>query len=360
MTNDINSDFEIVRTLGVGGMASVYLARVNGRDVAVKKLHSFLAADPMSVAALADEAQLGACIQHPNVVGVLDYIEGSGESDPPALVMEWVEGIDLAQLFRTVVSSGRLLPLDVVAAIACDLLSGLHAAHESRRADGLALDIVHRDVSPQNILVGFDGVTRVTDFGVAKAAWRTQYTEQGSIKGKLGYLAPEQLEGRCDRRSDIFGAGAVLWELLTGERMRSGDGVEVLVEILYKHVAPPSTHVSDAERFDTIVACALARAPEDRFATAKEMCAAIASVITPASAERVAAVVRMFAELDAPPRATTPPPADDLAQSGERPRIDFSLLAGHGEVRSLNVRRHPSPCSGVSAKSARPFRRSAR
>lgn len=282
---------EIVRTLGVGGMATVYLARLDdggrSREVAVKKLHAFLAEDAMSASALEDEAQLGACIHHPNVVGVIDLIN-EGE---PALVMEWVDGVDLAKLVRVAASDGRRIPVDVVAAIARDVLAGLHAAHESRRDDGLALEIVHRDVSPQNILVGFDGVVRVTDFGVAKAAWRRQYTEQGSIKGKLGYLAPEQLNGICDRRSDVFSAGVVLWELLTGARLRAGDGVEVLVEILYGNVEAPSARGAEVACLDDLVMRALARAPEDRFATAAEMVEAIERAVIPASAARVAEVL---------------------------------------------------------------------
>ena len=283
MTNT-NSSLHIVRTLGVGGMATVYLARRHEggrtRDVAVKKLHPFIAEDSMSVTLLAEEARLGASIRHPNVVQVIDLVEG----DVPALVMEWVEGVDLARLVRAAANQGRRLPLDVVAAIARDALAGLHAAHE--------VDIVHRDVSPQNILVGFDGVVRVTDFGVAQAKWRNQHTEQGSIKGKLGYLAPEQLAGRCDRRADVFGLGVVLWELLTGARMRSGDGVEVLVEIVCGHVDEPSLRSAEAASFDALVMRALERSPEDRFATAEEMLAAIEHVMIPASPARVAEVVR--------------------------------------------------------------------
>ena len=297
MTNN-KCTLEIVKTLGVGGMATVYLARRDEggrtRDVAVKKLHAFLAADSASVAVLEDEAQLGACIRHPNVVGVIDFIQPASEHETPALVMEWIEGVDLAELVRAATKSGRRLPLDVVSAIACDVLAGLHAAHESRRDDGLALEIVHRDVSPQNILVGFDGVVRVTDCGVAKAAWRQQHTEHGAIKGKLGYLAPEQLTGLADRRADVFGVGVVLWELLTGTRLRKGDGVEVLVEILCKQMEAPSTVNAETALLDGIVLRALERCPEDRFATAVDMLAAIASVVAPASAERVAEVTRSF------------------------------------------------------------------
>ena len=282
---------EIIRTLGVGGMATVYLARRDeggtSRFVAVKKPHAFLASDATTLAILEDEALLGTSIRHPNVVGVIELVRG----DEPALVMEWIDGVDLGKLVRAAARVGRGLPVDVVAAIARDVLAGLHAAHESRREDGHALDIVHRDVSPHNVLVGFDGVARVTDFGVAKAKWRQQHTEQGMIKGKLGYLAPEQLTGRCDRRSDIYSVGAVLWELLTGARMRIGDGVEVLVEILCAHIQAPGLRAPSAACLDTVVMRALARSPEDRFATAAEMLEAIEREVTVASPERVAAIV---------------------------------------------------------------------
>ncbi len=288
-----SSKCQIVKTLGVGGMATVYLAELASEDgstrrVALKKPHAFLAQDAATLAVLEDEAQLGACIRHPNVVGVIELVRG----DEPALVMEWVDGVDLAALVRAAQASGRPLPVDVAAAVARDMLSGLHAAHDSRRADGLALDIVHRDVSPQNVLVGLDGIVRVADFGVAKAAWRQQHTEQGSVKGKLGYLAPEQLGGRCDRRADVYGVGAVLWELLTGTRLRTGDGVEMLVAILNGHVAAPSTIAAAAAALDSVVMRALERCPEERFATAAAMVEAIDRAIVVASPERVATVVR--------------------------------------------------------------------
>jgi serine/threonine-protein kinase len=291
MTNT-NCNLEIVRTLGVGGMATVYLARRDeggaSRVVAVKKPHAFLAEDPATMAVLADEAQLGACIRHPNVVGVIDFVGG----DEPALVMEWVDGVELGKLVRAAAQSGRPLPVDVVAAIACDVLAGLHAAHESRCADGLALDVVHRDVSPQNVLVGFDGSARITDFGVAQTACRPEHSEPGSIKGKLRYLAPEQLTGVCDRRADLYSVGAVVWELLTGERMRSGSGVEMLVEILCARVQAPSATAPEAACLDTVVMRALERSAEERFATAADMLLAIEQCVVLASPARVAEVVR--------------------------------------------------------------------
>lgn len=288
MTN--NGSLEIVRKLGVGGMATVYLANLRDasrgttRTVAVKKAHAFLADDPMTVSTFEDEAALGASIRHPNVVGVIDLVDAS-EGEAASLVMEFIDGVDLGKLVRAAALTGRRLPVDVVAAIARDVLAGLHAAHES------SLAIVHRDVSPQNILVGFDGVVRVTDFGVAKAALRQQHTEQGAIKGTLRYLAPEQLNGACDRRADVYSLGVVLWELLTGSRMRTGEGVEMLVEILCAQVQAPSASAPEAAALDTIVMRALDRSVDDRFATALEMLSAIESAVAVASSARVAAVV---------------------------------------------------------------------
>ena len=316
-------------------MATVYLADLveecgTTRRVALKKPHAFLAEDPATLAVLEDEAQLGASIHHPNVVGVIELVRG----DEPALVMEWVEGVDLATLVRAAQTSGRPLPVDVAAAIARDMLSGLHAAHESRRADGLALDIVHRDVSPQNVLVGFDGVVRVADFGVAKAAWRQQHTEQGSVKGKLGYLAPEQLGGRCDRRADIYGVGAVLWELLTGTRLRNGDGIEMLVEILNGRVVAPSTVVAEAAVLDTLVLHALERCPEERFATAAAMAEALDRAIVVASPERVATVVRSL---------TCAPEQGDAVIGAEEPTVTMSATMLEPLVRSACEQRAPAP-----------------
>ena len=282
--------FEIVRTLGVGGAATVYLARLNdGRDVAVKQLHAFLNEDPGSVAALEDEVRLTDSVRHPNVVRMIGMVEGTAGA--PAVVMEWVEGVDLSKVLRAASRTNTQLPLDVVSAIACNVLAGLHAAHEAKTADGVALEIIHRDVSPQNVLVGVDGSVRVTDFGVAKAADRLEHTEQGAIKGKLGYLAPEQLAGECDRRTDVFAVGAMVWELLTGSRMRMGDGVEMLVQIVTGRSDAPSAQRPDAACLDAIVSQALDTIPELRFATAHEMAEAIAAAVAPASQARVAAVV---------------------------------------------------------------------
>ena len=282
------SELEILRTLGIGGMGTVYLARRDGERVAVKKLHASIASDPGSVAVLADEARLAACVRHPNVVRVIDIVVDGGV---PALVMELIDGVSLSALAEAL--AGRSLPLDVVAAIGRDVLAGLHAAHEAKNADGVALEIVHRDVSPPNVLLGHDGVARVIDFGIAKAAWRQQHTVDGAIKGKLGYLAPEQLDGRCGRAADLYGVGVVLWELLTGRRFRdAGSAAQILVQILYTPADAPSLHAPEAVALDDVLLRALRIDPEERFGTALEMADALSAVVEAADAARVADVLR--------------------------------------------------------------------
>jgi eukaryotic-like serine/threonine-protein kinase len=205
--------------LGAGGMASVHLARLTGplgfeRIVAVKRLLPALAADPSFVAMLIDEARVSAMVRHVGVVPVLDLrIEG----DELSLVLEYVHGASLAALAQ---SHRGPWPAGLVVALAIDVLQGLHAAHQTRGADRRSLGVVHRDVSPQNILLGVDGQARLTDFGIARACSRLQTTAEGQHKGKLGYMAPEQLLGaRVDARTDVYALGVVLWELLAGQRL---------------------------------------------------------------------------------------------------------------------------------------------
>jgi eukaryotic-like serine/threonine-protein kinase len=285
--------YKVLRPLGVGGMATVHLAEEKGtrQKVALKQLHPFIASDPASVKLLEQEARLLGCIRHQNVVGVIDFVEDTG-LPAPTLVMEYVDGVNLSFLIAAAKDRGVTLPIDVTARIVCDLLSGLHAAHEATRADGSPLEIVHRDVSPQNVIVGVDGVARLTDFGIARALWRLEVTKLGVVKGKLGYMAPEQLEGRCDRRSDVYAAGVVLWELLTGTRFRSleGEATQVLVQVLHGLASAPSTIAPEARILDEIVMRALARDSFDRFETAQEMADALAAHIAPASSARVAEV----------------------------------------------------------------------
>jgi hypothetical protein len=204
--------YEILKTLGSGGMGTVYLGRSvrpGGfeRLVAIKQMHPHLARRTESMLMFLDEARLAARIYHPNVVATLDVVR---DKDSVLLVMEYVDGLPLSQLL----DNGFQPPLPIALRMLLDALSGLHAAHEAHDDEGGPLNIVHRDVSAKNLLIGIDGVTRIVDFGIALAAHRhAATTEPGFIKGTLGYLAPEQARGeRVDRRADIFGMGLVAYE----------------------------------------------------------------------------------------------------------------------------------------------------
>ena len=209
-------------------MATVYLARLGGvggfqRFVAIKRLHPHLARDNEFIEMFLDEARLAARIHHPNVVPILEI----GESpEGYYLVMEYIEGDTLGRILARSAQAQERVPTPIGVRMALDALAGLHAAHELKDDDGKALDIVHRDVSPQNILVGVDGTARITDFGVARAASRLSTTRSGQLKGKLAYMSPEQAKARgvIDRRADIFAMGTVLWELLACKRLFKGDG----------------------------------------------------------------------------------------------------------------------------------------
>src|SRR5512142_270923 len=219
-----------------GGMAVVHIGRLLGqagfsRTVAIKRLHPQFARDPNVVSMLLDEARLAVRVQHPNVVAPLDVLVVQGEV---LVVMEYVSGDTLARLQRSPANAEHPPSSAIVTGIICNALYGLHAAHEAVGENGQPLHIVHRDVSPQNIMVGLDGIARVLDFGVAKAAMRSHCTTDGVVKGKVAYMAPEQIEAReVDRRTDIFAAGIVAWEALSGRRLFSADqAAESIAKIL--------------------------------------------------------------------------------------------------------------------------------
>ncbi len=254
------------RLLGSGGFA---------RTVAIKRLHPQFAKDPEFVAMFLDEARLAARIRHPNVVPTLDVVASKGEV---FLVMEYVQGECLSRLARGLKADGERVPLPVLLRVMSDALQGLHAAHEARDERGLPLNIVHRDVTPHNVLVGIDGVARLLDFGVAKAAGRAQTTREGQLKGKLAYMAPEQLLGLgVTRETDVYAATVVLWEMLTGARLFAGGSeVDVVAKLLHRDIKPPSMLVPGLPKaIDDLVMKGLAAKPEDRFASAREMCLAL-------------------------------------------------------------------------------------
>lgn len=276
-----------------GGMATVYFGRLLGpvgfsRTVAIKRLHPQYASDAEFVAGFLDEARLAARVQHPNVVSTLDVVAMDGEL---MLVMEYVQGESLSRLLSALRARGERVPWRVAAALMNGVLTGLHAAHEAKNERGEPLGIVHRDMSPQNVLVGGDGVVRVFDFGVAKAAGRAQDTRAGLFKGKLAYAAPEQLAGGpLDRRLDVYAASVVLWEIVTGRRMFKADTeLQLYAMVKEGRIEPPSRFVPDLPPgLEAIVLRGLATDPAHRFATAREMAIALEEVLPHASAREVA------------------------------------------------------------------------
>jgi len=271
--------YSIYGEIASGGMATVHYGRLVGpvgfsRTVAIKRLHAQYAKDPEFVAMFLDEARLAARIQHPNVVPTLDVVSTDGEL---FLVMEYVQGETLARLNRVVRDGGTHMPSRIALTIIVQVLHGLHAAHEAKDERGAPLGIVHRDISPQNVLVGVDGVARVLDFGVAKAAVRLQTTREGQLKGKLAYMAPEQIGGQVDRLTDIYAAGALLWESLTGKRLYEAvNEGQLLQKVLRGKFDRPSAHVSNLSPvLDEITVRALELDPRKRFATAREMALAL-------------------------------------------------------------------------------------
>jgi serine/threonine protein kinase len=308
-----------------GGMATVHYGRLSGpagfsRTVAIKRLHPHFAKDPDFVSMFLDEARLAARIRHPNVVPTLDVVSTDAEI---FLVMEYVQGESLGRLFRSV--RAMMTPADtrVIATIMSGVAHGLHAAHEAKNEQGEPLDIVHRDVSPQNVLVGIDGVPRVLDFGVAKAVGRLQTTREGQIKGKLSYMAPEQLHGaQVTRQTDVYAAAVVTWEALTGHRLFLGDNeAAVVTAILQKPIKAPSEvspHVPLA--FDRVVMRGLERDPALRYATARELALDLERCVGVTSASQVGEWVESLAHDELLKRASCVAEIESVSSSSSAGR----------------------------------------
>jgi serine/threonine protein kinase len=266
--------YELLYELARGGMGVVYLARLRSvggfsRLVAVKQCLPEHTRDKDFVAMFLDEARLAARVHHPSVVPTLDV---EHQRDALFLAMEYVEGERVVDVVRAAGAQAGAVPLAIALRIMVDALHGLHAAHILEDSDGAPLGLVHRDVSPQNILVGYDGLTRILDFGVARAERRLTRTLVGGIpKGKLAYMAPEQLlEMPLDRRADVFAAGLVAWELLVGSRLFDANTETQLVsQVLEKPIVPPSSRRSDVpSSLDAVVLRALERDADRRTRTA--------------------------------------------------------------------------------------------
>lgn len=311
--------------VATGGTATVHLARLLGpvgfsRIVAIKKPHANLAADPDFAAMFVDEARLAARVRHLNSENVLDVVVSDVEL---FLVLEYVHGESLACVLRTLAAEESRVPVPIAAAIVAGALQGLHAMHEARDEAGRPLGIVHRDVAPQNVLIGVDGIPRMIDLGVATAAGRVQQTSPGLLKGRLAYMPPERLLGEAPtRRFDVYGAGVVLWESLTGERLFAADTpAAISTRILEGHVPPAGALFEDVPAaLDRVVARALCSDPAGRFETARDMAAAIEEATPLASADEVGAWIGKVASeaLDARTRLIAAAEMHGSRESGMR------------------------------------------
>jgi serine/threonine-protein kinase len=333
--------------IAAGGMATVHFGMLSGpvgfsRTVAIKRLHPQYAKDPEFVTMFLDEARLAARIRHPNVVPTLDVVATEGEL---FIVMDYVQGETLARLTRATQAHGGRMPPDICVAVLAGALHGLHAAHEAKDEHGRPLDIVHRDVSPQNILVGIDGMAHVLDFGVAKAAGRLQQqTRDGAVKGKLRYMAPEQiLGGKVTRQGDVYAASVVLWECLTGERLLAGDSdAVVLFQALDAKHVPPSDLVPGLPReFDELLAKGLARDAAARFATAREMAIALERCGRMASPREVGVWVEGLASEMLLERAAKVAEIESISSLNNAPSEAAHLLAS--VLESQADRANPTP-----------------
>jgi hypothetical protein len=315
-TPDRIGNYPIRCRLGSGGMAVVYLAetRVAGipRPVALKLLHPHLQ-DRSWSEQFAEEARITAAIRHPNVVQLIELGE---HQDGMFLVMEYVDGANLADVMQRATVTGSGLPLRITGRILADALAGLAAAHDVRDADGVPVNLVHRDVSLQNILVGRDGVTRITDFGIARGS-SDGNTDTGTVKGKLRYMSPEQATASpIDRRSDVWSMGVVAWELLAGRRMYgAASDAEILRELLTQAAPSLSQVAAVPEPLSVAVAVALSRDPAQRFSSALDFRGALLGTFKPlggvADSEEVAEYVR--AQLSG---ITGAPPARPTLRAG--------------------------------------------
>jgi len=275
--------YVVDRKLSEGGMAEVLLAHRAGHSmrVVLKHVLEAHADDPDFTGMLRREASVAATLDHPNVVQVHDFVEQQGK---PYLVMEFLDGRNLREMLKRAAEKGRRLSPEVACRIVADMLAGLAYAHARTDAAGRPLGLVHRDVTPSNVVVTWSGAVKLIDFGIAKAMHQhgAELTRAGQFKGKCAYMSPEQLRGATlDHRADLFSAGIVLWESLTTRRLfaRRRD-IDTLRAICEENVPPPSSHVPELPpALDAICARALARAPEARYQDAGEMRADLVAIM---------------------------------------------------------------------------------
>src|SRR5580698_4670872 len=277
------AQFEVVRRLGAGGMAEVFLAKKRGAEgtykiLVLKRILPSHGGSSRFRSMFIEEAHLATRLNHPNVVQVYEFQDFGDEG--LLLAMEYVEGCDLGRLMAAAKSKGTTIPRWVGAWTIAEAAKGLHYAHEKKDEAGQPLEIVHRDVSPQNVLLSFEGAVKIADFGIASA--RLFAEETGVLKGKFGYMSPEQARGEgVDRRSDLYALGVILWEILAGRPIHGGLGGEALLDIVRSGIIePPTQHASDIPaELEQITLRALSPSREDRFPSGRELASALGRAI---------------------------------------------------------------------------------
>jgi serine/threonine-protein kinase len=357
--------YEVVSHLATGGMAQIYLARQTGlgsfeRHVVLKTILRERSADQRFVTMFLDEARLAATLNHQNVAQVYEVDQADGAY---FMAMEYVHGENTRAVLETAIRRGWTIPQELAVMIISGTAAGLHHAHERRGKNGQPLQIVHRDVSPANIMVGYDGSVKVLDFGIAKAEERVTKTIGGTIKGKYGYMSPEQCKGKSiDRRSDIFALGIVLYELTTLRRaFKDNDDFETMKRIVAGDLVLPSTVVPGFPReLEAIILTALSPEPGARFQTAQELIEAldaftVRAKLTGTNTAMGRFMLQLFGTkkepwIDAQVQSTdqtlvTPAELDDYEDDN-----DETLVMGHREavqrvLAELNVAVRPPPAA---------------
>jgi TonB family protein len=306
--------YELLERIASGGMAELFRARRSGVEgfqkiVAIKKILPHIADNDEFITMFADEAKVAAQLNHPNIVHIYDL--GKIESGGYFIAMEYVEGTDLRTVLRSGREVGLSLPIPLAVYVACKVASALDYAHRRRDPRGEELRIVHRDVSPQNILISHEGEIKLCDFGIAKADRKVSRTESGSLKGKLQYMSPEQAWGKSiDHRSDLFSLGTVLHEMLTGERLFRGDSDMMVLELVRKAEVPPPSRINPdvPVALDQIVMKALSREPADRYGTGSELLRDLEAVLYSYTPAPGSADVAIYLNRLGEARAASPAP----------------------------------------------------
>ena len=354
--------YELLVPIAEGATAQVWAARMTGsrleKIVAVKVLSSDLTSDVDAESMFLDEARLISRIRHPNVAAVLDFAE---EGELLYIVIEWIEGEPLQVVLREVArSEAHRMPLPLAIRVVKLAASGLHAAHELCDDAGKPVGLVHRDVSPGNLMVGYEGVVKVIDFGVAKAASNMQQTRVGQIKGKVAYMAPEQTSGdRVDRRTDVFALGVVLYQLVTGKHPFRGDNeFATMARIRDKNPAdPPRVHVPDLPpALEEVMLRALAKPRNERFETMLDFGRGPGGRRSPPppDVDRTLRRLHGIRALHSASPSATPPSARPSAPSATGPRPCPSTPSTSPSSRSRSNRRASAPSGIYSTRSSWP------